>query len=422
MEQKQNDLIQCISQVEIGSTNFEHTFNFNNLKVRMIILVDEPYFCGKDIASILGYEDTNKAIRMHIREKHKFKFCDLIKLGPAKTAGPNMTYNEGQMIYISEPGFYSLVLRSRAPLAEKFQDVVTEQILPSIRKTGEFKMNQLLESEREKVKLLEEKDKEKDAIIKKQQEDAQFTYKISNSQVSLKKFTKNNESKNYAGSTRDDKNNFTKKISTTTNLKKRVGAHNTAHVSTDPFVIDNECIVFDDMDMHNERFIHAHLEPFNIKTPADDKKGSKEYFLLHDDLAYEVMEKVTNLSNEICNIVNERIDLLNENNRNYYDIEDIIYEDDEDEVIEEIIIVKECKGCKLNLKLEHFSDGRNYCRPCRSSRKNRKTCDNCNKKYSLPDHIDHCKNGFKECSRCEKYYPKNSYKKRFNACNRCRKR
>jgi prophage antirepressor-like protein len=49
-----------------------------------------------------------------------------------------LTYNEGKAVYINEPGLYSLIMHSKAPFAEEFQDMVYETILPSIRKYGSY--------------------------------------------------------------------------------------------------------------------------------------------------------------------------------------------------------------------------------------------------------------------------------------------
>ena len=84
------------------------------------------WFQGKDVAKILGYSDTDKAIRRHVDEEDKYK-------GPAKTAGGLQ-----QSFYINESGFYSLVLSSKLETTKKFKKWVTSQVLPSIRKFGLF--------------------------------------------------------------------------------------------------------------------------------------------------------------------------------------------------------------------------------------------------------------------------------------------
>ena len=86
------------------------------------------WFLGKDVAKVLGYSDTDKAIRRHVDEEDKYK-------GAAKTAGGLQ-----QSFYINESGFYSLVLTSKLETAKTFKHWVTSQVLPSIRKFGYYKL------------------------------------------------------------------------------------------------------------------------------------------------------------------------------------------------------------------------------------------------------------------------------------------
>jgi prophage antirepressor-like protein len=70
------------------------------------------------------------------------------------------SYNSQNMILINEAAVYRLIMRSNKPIAQKFQEVVCGEILPSIRKKGEFKLKQLLEEkEQEKLIILEEKNR-----------------------------------------------------------------------------------------------------------------------------------------------------------------------------------------------------------------------------------------------------------------------
>ena len=88
-------------------------------------------FKGKDIAQILGYSDTNEAIRKHVSENHKI---EPIFRQPVKTTGWSETY------FIDEAGFYELVFGSKLETAKKFCDWVFTQVLPSIRKYGQYKL------------------------------------------------------------------------------------------------------------------------------------------------------------------------------------------------------------------------------------------------------------------------------------------
>ena len=86
------------------------------------------WFCGKDVAQLLGYKDTNQAIRKHVDYEDQ-KSC------PVETTGQVRWYT-----FLNESGFYSLVLSSKLETAKKFKKWVTSQVLPSIRKYGYFKM------------------------------------------------------------------------------------------------------------------------------------------------------------------------------------------------------------------------------------------------------------------------------------------
>lgn len=84
---------------------------------------------SKDVAEILGYKDTDYAIRTHVDEEDKkqIAYYDLQKLGL------NDFGTKGGVL-INESGFYSLILRSEMPKAKQFKRWVTSEVLPSIRK------------------------------------------------------------------------------------------------------------------------------------------------------------------------------------------------------------------------------------------------------------------------------------------------
>ena len=95
---------------------------------------------GKDVAQILGYSDTDKAIRRHVDEEDKYK-------GPVKTTGQVRKSCPAKMAgqvrwctFINESGFYSLVLSSKLETAKRFKHWVTSQVLPCIRKYGQYKL------------------------------------------------------------------------------------------------------------------------------------------------------------------------------------------------------------------------------------------------------------------------------------------
>lgn len=108
---------------------------FNNEQfgqVRVITKGGEPWFVGKDVAGVLGYSDTNKAISMHVDIEDKLNDKMESRLG-----------QRGGWL-INESGLYSLILGSKLPSAKKFKKWVTSDVLPSIRKHGMYATDELI--------------------------------------------------------------------------------------------------------------------------------------------------------------------------------------------------------------------------------------------------------------------------------------
>lgn len=97
-------------------------------KVRTIVIDDEPWFVGKDVAEILGYSQPSVAISKKVDDDDK---------GISKMETPG---GEQNTIIVNESGLYSLILSSRLPTAKKFKHWVTSEVLPSIRKTGSYNL------------------------------------------------------------------------------------------------------------------------------------------------------------------------------------------------------------------------------------------------------------------------------------------
>ena len=104
------------------------------LEVRAVEINGEGWLVGKDVAEVLGYKNTRKALLDHVDEEDKgVTKCD--------TLGGSQ-----EMIVINESGLYSLVLRSKLPGAKKFRRWVTSEVLPSIRKHGMYATDELLDN------------------------------------------------------------------------------------------------------------------------------------------------------------------------------------------------------------------------------------------------------------------------------------
>ena len=122
----------------------DKTFNFENKLLRVIGTYGEPWFVAKDICDILGLSNITEALR-NIPEK--WRTSEIMKCAN----GQNMN-----MIIIKEPALYKLIMRSTKPVAQVFQEAVCEEILPSIRKTGEFKLKELLDQKNQEIEKIKE--------------------------------------------------------------------------------------------------------------------------------------------------------------------------------------------------------------------------------------------------------------------------
>lgn len=149
MEQKG---IQLFSNDEFGS-------------VRTIVIDDEVWFVGKDVADILGYRNASKALADHVNAKDKLNNKTLSSLG-----------QRGGWL-INKSGLYSLVLSSKLPSAQRFKYWITSEVLPALEKNGGYIMTTPDMSDMEIMargmlvaqKTIEEKNK----IIESQSEEIQ---------------------------------------------------------------------------------------------------------------------------------------------------------------------------------------------------------------------------------------------------------
>ncbi|MCM3510449.1 phage antirepressor [Rothia sp. P100] len=107
-------------------------FNFNGLQLRALLINGEPWFVAADVANLLGYDlATNMSRNLDPEEKGIHNM--------------NTLGGEQKVSIINESGLYSAIMRSRKPEAKAFKKWVTNDVLPTIRKTGEYKTPQTLE-------------------------------------------------------------------------------------------------------------------------------------------------------------------------------------------------------------------------------------------------------------------------------------
>lgn len=101
-------------------------FNFEGFDVRVVLIEGEPWFSARDVAEGLGYSNPQKAVRDHCKSPRPVGVNDSFTLGPSANIIP-------------ERDVYRLVMRSKMPQAERFEEWVVGEVLPSIRKTGGYR-------------------------------------------------------------------------------------------------------------------------------------------------------------------------------------------------------------------------------------------------------------------------------------------
>ena len=112
--------------------------------VRTILIDDEPWAVGVDVATALGYNNPRKSLRDHVDKEDRMG---------ERNVTPSITDSLGRIQYptwINESGLYSLILSSKLPSAKRFKRWVTSEILPTLRKTGRY-TTQIVEPEQRAI-------------------------------------------------------------------------------------------------------------------------------------------------------------------------------------------------------------------------------------------------------------------------------
>lgn len=98
-------------------------------RLRTILIDEAPWTVGKDVAVALGYSNASKAIISHVDTEDK-----RTEVLPYSQNGNTV----GKITVINESGLYSLILSSKLPSAKRFKRWVTSEVLPAIRRTGAY--------------------------------------------------------------------------------------------------------------------------------------------------------------------------------------------------------------------------------------------------------------------------------------------
>ena len=147
MSEYESRLVKCFSNSVLG------------VNLTTILIDMEPWFIAKEVATLLGYENTKQAILTNVDELDQRIFsrseCESL-FGQSITDAETLENTDNPkglsdrpldnsvkisnfgMKFINESGLYTLIARSNKPEARRFQRWVTSEVLPSIRKTGSY--------------------------------------------------------------------------------------------------------------------------------------------------------------------------------------------------------------------------------------------------------------------------------------------
>lgn len=100
-------------------------------EIRTLLINDEPHFVANDIAKVLGYKNPSKATNDHCKKA-------------IKAWGNDSLGRRQEFKVIPEPDMYRLIIKSNLPDAERFENWVMEEVLPTIRKHGMYATEDLL--------------------------------------------------------------------------------------------------------------------------------------------------------------------------------------------------------------------------------------------------------------------------------------
>lgn len=137
-------------------------------ELKTVIIDNEPWFVGKDVVNILGYQNGSRDINRHVdeedRQRTKIEYAGQLR----------------EMTVINESGLYSLVLSSKLPAAKTFKRWITSEVLPAIRKHGVYAISaqdsymiadpierakRWIEEQQERKELLETTKKQEQVIL-----------------------------------------------------------------------------------------------------------------------------------------------------------------------------------------------------------------------------------------------------------------
>ena len=165
-------------------------FKFNNNEVRTKVINNEPYFALADVCKILDIGNPSDVVY-----RLKKEGIELLERTDNLGFGRKRTY---KMNFVNESNLYRCIFNSRKPEAEKFQDWVTSEMLPSIRKHGMYATDELinnpdlliqvaskLKEEKEARRIAEEQAEQRRLLLEEQKPKVVFADAVATSQTSI---------------------------------------------------------------------------------------------------------------------------------------------------------------------------------------------------------------------------------------------
>ncbi|AAG02881.1 putative antirepressor [Betaentomopoxvirus amoorei] len=132
---------------------FNEIFNYNDVKIKVIGTINNPWFCGKNILKALEYsDDSHNKILNRLDDKFKDNMYNILS---SVRDNLSMTKNnKNKAIYLNEPGIYYIILHCTKDSAKGFQDFILFDLLPTIRKRTQKKYIDIINNKQDKIDIL----------------------------------------------------------------------------------------------------------------------------------------------------------------------------------------------------------------------------------------------------------------------------
>lgn len=274
-------------------------FSYNNKNIKVFGTPEDPWFCGNDVATILGYARATKAVDTHVDDEDKQRLSLILAKVPNRDLDKKFSPHEKRMIYINESGLYALILKSTLPSSKQFKRWVTAEVLPSIRKQGYYLDNSLNEESIKKLQTqLEETKKELEVMKRK--------VKICTTYIDSFDELQKNQIFYIATTASYAKDNQFKfgGISNKKDLVARLRSYNTGRPESDLYYY---CKL---IPCHNYKLIEDKIH--SLLCQLKDKKNSrKEVLVMRYDVLIEMIEY-------LADNYNKEVDMVNDNCKRYF--------------------------------------------------------------------------------------------------------